>query len=193
MPLRSTPSPPPPQRPAHPRHVLPPPPCAAGSRSVCEFSSGTDSWCNGLWTTSGSFKWTRRSGGTSSASTGPSRGPFGGGAYVYTEASGNYHKTAHLTSAPGPYSEVVFSYHMYGNTMGSLAVETQSGGTWAQVWLREGQQHSSGDAAWSTAQVAFEAPVDRVRFVGITGSSVRSDAAVSDVHLFAPTSGCAPP
>ena len=128
-------------------------------------------------------------GRTPSRDTGPNEGPSGG-AYVYTEASGEYKKTAYLTSAWGRYTRVTFKFHMYGSSMGSVAVEVLKSNVWSEVWRRSGQQHGSHSAAWSTAQVPFDAPVDKVRFVGETGGAFRSDAALSDVRLFTAASGC---
>ena len=106
---------------------------------------------------------------------------------MYLEASSpNYpSKTAYLTSTSGRYSSISFKYHMYGADMGSLEVQVKTSGAWSQVWVRTGQQHASHTAAWSTAQVTFPAPVDQVRFVGVTGtSSYKGDAGVADVELF---------
>ena len=113
--------------------------CADHSRE-CGFPSGTDSFCDGLWATSGGdFAWTRGdSNGTHIAGTGPASGP-GGGAYAYTFAGGysrraflaftanRPHKTAYLTAAAGDYVGISFWYHMYGADVVRLAVE-------AQVW-----------------------------------------------------------
>ena len=111
---------------------------------------------------------------------------------MYLEASTpNYpSKTAYLTSSSAEYSGVKFKYHMFGADMGSLAVEVKSGsGTWTQVWIRSGQQHNADSAAWSSAQVSFPETARQVRFVGVTGPSYTSDAAVADVQLVA---GCVP-
>ena len=159
----------------------------AAVAKACTFPSGTSSFCNGDWTTSGGdFTWTRNTGSTPSSSTGPSGGPAGV-SYVYLEASSpNYpSKTAYLTSSSTQgYSEIHFKYHMYGSNMGSLAVEVKdSTGQWTQVWQQNGQQHNSHTAAWSNARVSFPGTVQQVRFVGVTGSSYTSDAAVADVEL----------
>ena len=157
----------------------------APAGSGCDFSSGTDSFCNGLWETfGGNFRWRRKTGSTSSLLTGPSAGPFGG-SYVYLEASApNYpDKTAYLTSALGWYSGITFKYHMHGETMGSLGVQVKRSGVWDQEWSRTGEQHNWYTAPWTTAQVTFTGPVDQVRFVGVTGRGFESDAAVADVLL----------
>ena len=166
---------------------------AVGECTGCAFDSGThvgNTFCNALWETSGGdFRWTRKGGlqGTPSSSTGPTGGP-NGAAYVFLESSSpNYsRKTAYLTSAVGPWSGVSFKYHMYGSDIGSLTVQVQVSGSWVDAWDRTGQQHASGGAAWSSADVPFTGPAaERVRFVGVTGSSYRGDAALTDVQLVA--------
>ena len=97
-------------------------------------------------------------------------------------------KTAYLTSTLGSYGGIIFKYHMFGANMGSVAVEVKSTGTWTQVWVRTGEQQASHDDAWLTAQVSFAGPVDQVRFVGVTGSDYRGDAAVGEVDLL--LAGC---
>ena len=159
---------------------------ATGSLT-CDFASGMDTFCNGAWETSGGdFTWTRRTGSTPSGSTGPSSGPLGA-AYVHLEASDpNYpSKTAYLTSLSGQFSGIMFKYHMYGATVRSLAVEVKAlaDSPWSQVWIRSGQQHTAGSAAWSDGQAAFPATARQVRFVGTTGTGWTGDAAVTDVIL----------
>ena len=162
---------------------------STGSGLTCDFSSGTDVFCDFQWFTTtdpplgGAFPWTPRTGGTPSPLTGPSAGPSGG-SYIYIEASGNTNDAAFLYSMPGQWIGIQFKYHMCGSDMGTVSVDgTNDGVTWTNVWVRSGQQHASEDAPWSTAQIAFEAPFVQMRFTGIVGSSWRSDAAVADVVL----------
>ena len=152
----------------------------------CDFSSGTTSFCAGLWeTVGGDFLWTQvPSGGTPTGSTGPSEGPHGG-SYVYTESSGdNYpHKVAYLVSADGAYHGITFWYSMYGWAIGNVSVETQARSRrWTTAWTRSGQQHFSR-SRWSNATVFFPTVVNKVRFIAFTGESYTSDIAISDVRL----------
>ena len=159
--------------------------CRLRLGSNVRLSSGTSSFCSGLWTTSGGdFTWTRRTGGTPSSNTGPNTGPTGA-SYMYTEASNNNPaKTAYLKTSLGSYAGMKFSYHMYGSNMGTLKVETRNSSGWYEAWKRDGQQQASNGAPWSTALVWFSQNFDKVRFTGITGTGFRSDAAVGDVELF---------
>ena len=75
---------------------------------------------------------------------------------------------------------------MFGATTGSLHVEVQENGVWEEVWSVSGQQHLTGDAAWSLASVdlsnyAAQSAV-MIRLRGVTGSSYTSDISVD--HLF---------
>ena len=157
---------------------------------TCDFSSGAFSFCDGLWTTSGGqFTWKRNSGSTPSSSTGPLVGPHGYLClYIYLEAGSPYSpsKTAYPTSKPGLYSAMNFKYYMYAS-IGSVAVEVLSAKSlaWTQVWLAAAH-------GWSTAQVLFNGTVDQVRFVGVTGSGFRSDAAVAAVQLVVAADTTAP-
>ena len=166
----------------------------------CNFSSGATSFCNGLWTTSGQLNWTQTHGPVAFHGTGPNAGPSGG-SYLHLQPDGAENawyiiklEAALLTSASGQFSEVTFKYHMFGPAIGTVEVEVKSSGTWTKAWVRSGQQHKSKDAPWSTARIAFDEPVDRVRFVGTIGSnwkhrtfgsmySIEYAAAVTDVEL----------
>ena len=56
--------------------------------------------------------------------------------YVFLEATNHVPlRTAYLTSAPGQYAGIKFKYHMFGASMGYVALETQSGrdGYWVEV------------------------------------------------------------
>ena len=153
----------------------------------CDLSTaGTASFCNDLWTTSGGdFLWTHQSsGGTPSGSTGPDHGP-NDGPYLFVEASSpNYpDKTCHLYSAVGQWLGVTFKYHMFGDGIGALLVETQApGGAWAEVWRRAGAQQEAGADPWVVAHVAFGAAVERVRIVGVTDTWA-GDTGLADIVL----------
>ena len=149
----------------------------------------------GLWTqeTSDNFDWSRRSGSTPTKRTGPSSASSGSW-YVYTETNGNSGQASlaspclDLTSLAA--ADLDFSYHMYGNQMGSLSVQisTNNGGSWTSVWSRSGNQGNS----WQTATVslsAYMSPYTRLRFVGTRGGSQRSDMAIDDLTV----SGTIPP
>lgn len=136
------------------------------------------------------FDWTLNSGGTPSASTGPSaaaQGTF----YVYVEASvpNSPSKTTilnspcfNLTGIATP--NVSFKYQMTGNAVGTVRLEAKesSATTWSQVWSSTGDQ----GAAWKDAAVTLSGLGNKtvqLRFVGVTGSSWQGDIAIDAFEL----------
>jgi len=109
--------------------------------------------------------WSRGSGTTSTAATGPDAA-HDGAYYLYTDAAGHVNEE-HILVVPQPLAAnnnhtVMFHYHMYGAGQGSLAVQIADvgGSTWTTLWSRSGQQQtSSGGAAgtsnWLEAIVPF--------------------------------------
>ena len=83
----------------------------------------------------------------------------GDGYYMFVESSyPNNPNTGPFTITTPSYldcvSEVKFSYHMYGSTMGTLSLEeTTDGVTWTTSWNMTGDQ---GDS-WQSATVAASA------------------------------------
>ena len=139
------------------------------------------------WQSSDSSAWQRDSSGTPSSSTGPSSAKSGS-YYAYLEASSpNYsYKTFYLTSPS--FTEAIYSvdfyYHMYGSTMGTLALEYYDGSNWVEVWSKSGQQHSSDSSSWTQATVSLSGQtISQVRFKGTTGSSYKSDMAVDYITI----------
>jgi len=150
----------------------------------------------GLWTNvSGAddTDWIARTGKTPSGSTGPTSAQ-NGAYYIYIESSFNgtgYPNKEAIIESPcitldPPNFEALsltFSYHMYGNTMGSLFFEiTEDGNVWTTLWSKSGNQ---GDQ-WLGGQVdlnAFQGKTVQLRFRGITGSRYRSDMAIDNLTL----------
>ena len=101
-----------------------------------------------------SFAFTKREqGGTPSYSTGPSAGVGGSGPYVYAETSSPRVQGDLFTLACDGsaccnmglrVSTVTFHYHMYGATMGTLAVTNAAGEV---VWSLSGNQGNAWQAA----------------------------------------------
>ncbi len=144
----------------------------------------------GEWENGGDFDWIRNNGSTPTRRTGPSSA-FEGGFYAYAEASGNQAKQAILLSPcldlTNTNATVEFSYHMYGTTMGSLAVEiAEDGGpNWEQLWVREGDQGNT----WFTETLDLTNYVDRIVRVRLVatiggGSAARSDIAIDALSIF---------
>jgi hypothetical protein len=145
----------------------------------------------GLWTTSSSggstIPWTRRSGSTSSSSTGPSSA-YHGLFYMYTEASGNFNETATIVSPcidasnlNNPY--IYWKYHMYGSAMGTLYLELSTNGTtWNTIWSKSGNQGNSWESKLASLG-NFNGVPFQLRFRGVTGSSYTSDMAIDDIEI----------
>ncbi|MBN2756239.1 MAG: S8 family serine peptidase [Bacteroidales bacterium] len=150
------------------------------------FESGTGVW---LQDTNDDTDWTRDSGGTPSSSTGPSTATAGS-YYMYIESSSpNYpSKTAALN---GPCFDLSaedaasfsFDYHMYGTSMGTLALQAKTaGGEWATIWSKSGNLGNT----WFSQAIDLDSYIGetvQLRFLGTTGSSYTSDMAIDNVKL----------
>lgn len=170
----------------------------------CIQSDTTESFENGqgpAWVLdpNNTVDWTNQTGGTSSFNTGPS-GAFDGSYYMYTETSGagsNSEAIMYITCIdPTQWSQLslVFAYHMYGATMGTLSVDVSpdSGTTWIEEWTLSGDQ---GDQ-WTQTFVdlsAYTAGIS-VRIQAETGTSFTSDIAIDLLQFMEiPTYGCTNP
>ncbi len=136
------------------------------------------------------INWSTRTGSTPSSNTGPS-GSSEGSDYIYVEASSpNFpSKTARLnspcfdlTSLSDP--AVMFDYHMYGTSMGSLSLQASTdGSSWDEVWSISGNQGNT----WFPAVVdlsAYSSSTElRLRLVGTTGTGYTSDIAVDGLSI----------
>ena len=159
-------------------------------------------WQNGQtgWTEQGSGPyWNLLSGQTGSFNTGPAGGstngtPTAGNNYMYLETSTGA-GTAYLIG-PGftvsGQATFEFDYHMFGASMGTLAVEAWNGSTWTEVWSISGQQQTSLGAAWTTISIPLTgySGVINVRFRGLRGSSYTGDMAVDNLLLTEVVPGC---
>lgn len=138
------------------------------------------------------YFWAVRSGTTSTPNTGPTSDASGSGKYVYTESSsGLVAQQATLQVAPVDVSsltspELGFSYHMAGNTMGTLGFQTwQPSSGWSAVTtVASGTQQSNAQSAWIDTTFALPAGDTLVvRFVGTRGTANRSDIAIDEVSI----------
>lgn len=142
---------------------------------------------NPQWTYDGS-------GGTSSGNTGPS-GAYDGSGYLYLETSGGsagntdslYSPILDLTSATGD-ARMLFYYHMYGATMGTMGLEitTDAGATWTPLWSLSGQQQTDELDPWQLVSVnlsAYLGSTVQFRFYGSRGSSFTGDMALDLVTV----------
>ena len=150
--------------------------------TVCSLSGDWTNLSNG---SEDDIDWRTNGGGTASNGTGPSSGFGNSGKYLYLESSGNcnfqeavlYSPCIDLSGAIAP--ELEFAYHMYGQSMGDLAVELFDGTAWTQIFTRTGDQGN----AWNTATIdltPFAGDTVLLRFTGITGDNYQSDIAIDN-------------
>ncbi len=173
------------------------------SSTVDTFPYGESFESNEGWTqvTGDDGNWVRDSNGTPSSGTGPSNGADGN-FYMFLEASTNgstgqigSNATAILASPCFDLTAVSsatfsFSNHMFGTSVGSLALEASTdGATWTSLWNQSGNQ---GDQ-WNDVSVNLASYVGqdsvRLRFVGTTGTSWSSDIAIDNLSLTEGTGG----
>ena len=170
-----------------------------------DLSSNINSdWTGSSWTSipsnsgtriPGQYKWIHNSGSTPTDYTGPSSA-YNGSIYAYTEATdsnpGDIAKLISpvfdLTSLSQP--ELSFYYHMYGQDMGTLNVDTYNGTTWTNaVWSIQGQQQTSETDSWSLASLVISNTVKQIRFRAIRGNGNRSDMAIDNFTIQESLSG----
>ncbi|WP_075341610.1 reprolysin-like metallopeptidase [Tenacibaculum agarivorans] len=149
--------------------------------------------------------WVRDANGTPSNGTGPSSATDGN-FYMFLEASTNgstgqigSNATAILESPCFDLTAVTsatfsFSNHMFGTSVGSLALQASTNGTnWINVWTDSGSKGNQ----WNNVSVNLNTYVGgnvSLRFVGTTGTSWSSDIAIDNLSLTAgtgnPDPGC---
>ncbi len=166
--------------------------CGTGCGASCTLSE--------FWSNPGgdNLDWLVDIGGTSSANTGPSVDHTSGsnlGKYLYVETScsgtGYPNKTAYLVSPQFDFSglnapQLMFWYHMYGNSMGTmhLDVSTDGGANWTLDYIPSWTDNLD---IWKKQVVdlsAFAGACFNFRIRGISGSSFGSDMAVDDFTVF---------
>ncbi|WP_372809165.1 glycosyl hydrolase, partial [Pontiella sp.] len=155
------------------------------------FESGFGAWSQ---SSDDDFDWTRNSGPTPTAGTGPDSASDGSW-YLYIEPHDDYdghNKMAAIESifdlSSVANARLTFDYHMYGVNIDYLAVDVHDGATWSSnVWIRSGAQHDSNAAAWSNAVVdlaAFAGNAEvTLRFRAKEGYWHVSDIAIDNIRL----------
>ncbi|HSK13310.1 MAG TPA: M12 family metallo-peptidase, partial [Phnomibacter sp.] len=135
------------------------------------------------------FDWRKNSGGTPTSNTGPSAAADGQ-FYMYTESNdASSGARAILESSCLNLTNISnanfqFSWHMFGNQMGSLdlQISDNNGSTWQQLWGRRGSNGNS----WVTQTISLSAYVGKVvrfRFVGTLSNGVRGDMAIDNIRI----------
>ncbi|WP_345278271.1 fibronectin type III domain-containing protein, partial [Litoribaculum gwangyangense] len=168
-----------------------PPPCSGMLISSFPYSESFENTI-GDWIqdTSDNFNWTINSSTTSSPNTGPSIANSGN-FYLYTEASGRTAGDQAILNSPcfnlnnTSSATFSFSYHMYGNQMGTLTLQysIDDGNNWNNLWTLSGDQGNS----WVNINNINLSPYInnylRLRFIGVRGSGNRSDMAIDNIGL----------
>ncbi|KAL8608892.1 hypothetical protein ACOMHN_065230 [Nucella lapillus] len=154
----------------------------------CDFEDGQ--WCGYQQDHNDNFDWSRKTGTTDTASSGPTNDHTYGtarGHYIYIETSAPRRNgdKARLNSqsfqASGSHC-VEFWYHMYGSTVGALNVYLKQGTTLGTpVFSKHGNQHNK----WTQGRVNLGAGLGSVQvvFEGVRGSSYLGDIALDDIRL----------
>ncbi|WP_298777896.1 S8 family serine peptidase [uncultured Polaribacter sp.] len=173
-----------------------PTPTACGTTiSSYPYNQGFESGTGWTQVSTDDGDWSRTSGSTPSASTGPTEAAEGS-YYHFLEASTNdstgeigSNATAILESPCfnlSNKSSATFSFknHMYGDNIGTLVVQVSSneGQSWSQLWSNTGDQGNQ----WNTINVNLNDYIGntvKIRIVGTTGSGWRSDIAIDDLSV----------
>ncbi|MDG5490678.1 GEVED domain-containing protein, partial [Psychroserpens sp. SPM9] len=196
--------------------------CLDGTISTFPYTQGfenntsfTDEWKQGVNSTDDDIDWTRDSGGTPSANTGPTTGS-GSTWYIYTEAStnvtpaGSPRKSAIITSDCIDFTgwqnaRISFDYHMYGADLGSatenpietgyiaLEVSDDDGLTFNVETILNDNSQNTWKSATNIDLSAYDNKIVLIRFRGVTGSSWGSDMALDNINIDADPAASDPP
>lgn len=159
----------------------------------CDFEDGfCEGWKN-IQTEEDTFDWTLASGATATDLTGPSFDHTKNntdGRYAYIESSKPRvaNDTALLTSPETKFAEgdtefcLEFWYHMYGESIGSLAVATAVGNDRTIHWMESGDK---GDK-WLPARIKIQKinKPFKIIFAGVHVGGYTGDIALDDVRLY---------
>lgn len=146
------------------------------------FEAGLGSWVNsGL-----GASWTRQSGGTPSAGTGPNSAATGS-FYLFTETSNPNFPNVTFgieTTDFATAQSVSFDYHMFGADIGTLEVQTLRSGVWTTRFSLTGQQQAAqGDVYLNQVVDLSSFDVEGIRFLYTSGSNFAGDAAIDNIVI----------
>nr|WP_321221217.1 GEVED domain-containing protein [uncultured Psychroserpens sp.] len=187
--------------------TLTPVPCTGNTVSTYPYNEDFETGI-GLWsqTNDDDIDWTRDSNGTPSNDTGPSTGD-GDVFYMYTEASvdgtGFPSKVANFVSPCFDFTgkdniQFTYSYHMYGNFIGSLRLQISldNGATYTTI----DEYDTNLGNTWNQKTVnlsTYKNQTIKLRFNAITGSNTssgwNSDIAIDNINVTADDSSSEPP
>ncbi|MDC8005111.1 T9SS type A sorting domain-containing protein [Aureisphaera galaxeae] len=152
----------------------------------------------GLWsqTTGDDGDWTQHTGATPTSSTGPSAASHGG-QYLYLESSSvsnggiGYNATAIINgpcveAAMLSDAQLMFDYHAYGSSISDASLKVQAStihGVWFDLYTTPFPLTSQN--VWISASVDLSNYNQdlKLRFVGKTGASYRSDLAIDNIEI----------
>lgn len=166
-------------------------------------ASGPDgsgpAWVYSEWFESSLWNWidspgvvafTRDSWGTPSNSTWPTTWAGGSSVYIFTEASGANAPAVDFGIETDHFAliqNISFDYHMYSSSdteMWTLRLQTLYEGVWTDRWSATWiQQVNQVDPYLSESINLSMFLVERVRFLGTTGTSFRSDMALDNIVI----------
>lgn len=135
--------------------------------------------------------WIRSRFATPDANTGPSAASEGA-LYAFVESSDlgpdNFNNRVVIGSPcfeipAGETTLINFDYHMFGATMGSLALTVNDGSGWTTLWSLSGDQGNS----WQNQEVdlsAYAGSTIKLRMDATTGNGATSDMAVDNISIY---------
>ena len=157
------------------------------------FESGFGLWTQAINILEDDFNWSRTSGSTPTAFTGPNEAQDGN-FYIFTESNGNANNEAilfspcfDLTSATNP--RITFFYHMYGSGMGDLTVElsTDNGLSYPNtVFTKSAQTQNNNNSSFipiSFDLTPYIGQIIKLRLTGKINGNVYSDMAIDNITL----------
>ncbi|MEQ8909142.1 MAG: choice-of-anchor J domain-containing protein [Vicingaceae bacterium] len=162
------------------------------------FSNNGDALANN-WTRTPANGWKVSNGTLGNHSSGTAADqdctPGLGGNYLYLEVSSVGTGVSaflespclDLTNASG--AKMEYCYHKYGNNMGDLYVDIETGNGWVTVDSVLGQTHFSSGDSWSSRQVTinqFAGRRFRVRFRGESLGCCAGDMGIDDFFIYEP-------
>ncbi|MCF8298418.1 MAG: right-handed parallel beta-helix repeat-containing protein [Saprospiraceae bacterium] len=141
-----------------------------------------------------SYQWYADYSGTGTSYTGPyyDASNSSSGRYLYTESNyGNINDQAYFISPCIDISALTnpkmsFYYHMYGSTMGELAVDVLYNGLWIPQDSINGQQHTGYYDAWSEKKIDLNSysGTIKVRFRSTkTSTGYYGDMAIDNIRI----------
>lgn len=164
----------------------------------CTTNCGVPCAMTGLWRNApdGDVPWIVHSGAVPTQGTGPSGDANGDGQYVYLESSGSscvvgseailLSACINLNKAGSDTCHFSFNYHMYGNTIGSLRLETSLDGgfNWQAIWQRSGDQGNQWHKEYLSLADFPDGANLQFRFVGTKGDGFRGDIALDHLVFY---------